>query len=67
MNWLGSIEESWSMAELEETCLAHSLLHDDVHNLAHGLGVSSVLAVNVLSVDDVLPLSIDLQLNWSAH
>ena len=67
MDWLGSIEESRSVTELKETSLTHSLLDDDVHNLTHGLGVSSVGAVDVLSVDSVLSFVVNLQLNLSSH
>ena len=55
------------MTELKKTSLAHGLLDDDVHDLAHGLGVSSVGAMDVLSVDGILSLVIDLQLNLSSH
>lgn len=55
------------MAELEETCLSHGLLDDDVEDLAHGLAVSPVGAVDVLGVDDVLALFVDLEVDLLAH
>lgn len=55
------------MAELEESGLSHGLLDDDVEDLAHCLAVSSVRAVDVLGVDDVLALFVDFQVDLLAH
>ena len=55
------------MAELEETGLSHGLLDDDVEDLAHGLAVSPVRAVDVLGVDDVLAFFVDLEVDLLAH
>ena len=55
------------MTELKKACFRHSLLDDDIHDLAHGLTIVSVGAVDVLSVDSVLSFLLYFELNLSAH
>jgi hypothetical protein len=62
-----SIEETRSVPKLEQTCLTHCLLNDDVQNLTHGLTVLSIWIVDVLSVDGVLSNMINLELNFATH
>lgn len=60
IDWASSIEEPWSDSELEHTSLSHGLLHNDVDDLTHGLGV-------LLGVDGVLSLMIDGELALPTH
>ena len=60
IDWAAGVEEPGSVTELEEASLSHSLLDDDIEDLAHRLRV-------LLGVHSKLCRVVDLELALLAH
>lgn len=56
---LSWVKEARTLPDLDETCLTHGLLHDDIEDLRHGEGVLPLGIVDVFCVDDVLTFLVD--------
>jgi hypothetical protein len=60
VDWLGSVEEPWSMSELKKSSITHCLLDNDIQELLISNTTFTIGIVNVSSVDCKLSFNIDI-------